>query len=176
MFTLPVQRWQLVMAMVISSVAWSVAGVLVGVLSIFMVAVDKTFITEFSQMMGNVDFSAIGVGPWSLVLYILGFIIMALLGLSSRYIIIYLSMSLGHMSNKNKLVMSFGWYFVVNFAWQMLTTVVGAVGANIGAFDNMIETQSLGTALMIGIAYMLLVNGLSFFGTTFVLQHKLNLE
>ncbi|MEG2929906.1 MAG: hypothetical protein RR846_10225, partial [Oscillospiraceae bacterium] len=38
MFTLPVQRWQLVMAKVISSVVWSIAGVLVGVLSIFVVA------------------------------------------------------------------------------------------------------------------------------------------
>ncbi len=96
---------------------------------------------------------------------------------------IYIAMALGHLSNKHRVAMSFVWFIVIQTALSFLTGLLGIVLGNIPAFTLFI-TNFFIISPIVGMHGMLwfsilvcLVETLIFyFGTTWVLKNKLNLE
>ena len=96
---------------------------------------------------------------------------------------IYIAMALGHLSNKHRVAMSFVWFIVIQTALSFLTGLLGIVLGNIPAFTLFITnffiiSPIIGTHGMLWFSILVcLVETLIFyFGTTWVLKNKLNLE
>lgn len=148
-------------------------------LSIFILFINKEFLSYIPQIL-NVFVEMIHeAGLINVILCMIYCIIIGFLGICATYSPIFLAMSLGHMSSKNKILASFGFYFGINFAFQSMMTILAYVASATHIFEiiyNRPEVQLMHIAFLTIIAFLLIYNAICFFGTTDVLEKKLNLE
>ena len=109
--------------------------------------------------------------------------LLGIVGTASMVTDIYIAMALGHLSNKHRVAMSFVWFIVIQTALSFLTGLLGIVLGNIPAFSLFIGNFFLispivGThrVLWFSILVGLVETLIFYFGTTWVLKNKLNLE
>lgn len=152
---------------------------IVGILSVFIlgsVGINwGAFFRDLGQLFANWDLDMTFI---CIELFLLGIVSTA-----SMVTDIYIAMALGHLSNKHRVAMSFVWFIVIQTALSFLTGLIGIVLGNIPAFTLFITnffiiSPIVGTHGMLWFSILVcLVETLIFyFGTTWVLKNKLNLE
>lgn len=179
MFTLPVPTWQLTLSKLLGATIMTILSGIVGILSVFILGSAGinwgAFFRDLGQLFANWDLDMTFI---CIELFLLGIV-----GTASMVTDIYIAMALGHLSNKHRVAMSFVWFIVIQTALSFLTGLLGIVLGNIPAFTLFI-TNFFIISPIVGMHGMLwfsilvcLVETLIFyFGTTWVLKNKLNLE
>ena len=176
MMTLPVSRFELVFSKLIAAVVWTVIGGLVGLMSLFILMP-----TNDIKIMGELFIDIFRYGGMNGVMFVIYMIIIGILGVAAVYTPIYTALSLGHMSNKNKMLSSFGWYFVNSIAVNVLMggfaevmNMLDIYGI-LGSID--ITGKMVSHVIFLGIITSLLIyNAAHLLITNYVLKNKLNLE
>lgn len=181
MFTLPVPTWQLTLSKLVGATIMTILSGIVGILSVIIlgsVGLNLTwgaFLRGLGQLLANWDLDMTFI---CIELFLLGVV-----GTASMVTDIYIAMALGHLSNKHRVAMSFVWFIVIQTALSFLTGLIGIVLGNIPAFtlfvtNFFIISPIIGTHSMLWFSILVcLVETLIFyFGTTWVLKNKLNLE
>ena len=175
MMTLPVERMDLILSKLIAAVAWTIIGGLVGLAALFI-----TMPTSDLQFAGQMFIDIFRYGGFNGVMFLVYATVIGILGVAAVYTPIYTALSLGHISHKNKMLASFGWYFVNSVVLNILTSGLVMTIEKVQLWD-MLRIDISGTVvshlIFIGIiACLLIYNMAHIMITDYVLKNKLNLE
>lgn len=184
MFTLPVTVAQHIWSKVIVAVAVCLLSGIIAVLSISILGADTNLIFAIGMVLHQVG-TTIAADPNALG-YLFESILLLLLSLASGVLYLYLCMALGHLAKKHRVLMSVVWYFVLTTAAQFLLTFVlfgvanGPIETVMTALANALNgmpQQVLLHGVLLGFCVATAIPGaICYFGTHYILRHKLNLE
>ena len=178
MNTLPVRPWQLVTSKLICAVVVTLVSCVVAMLSVFLM-IPLSFEDLF-----NINFQALwqqlmDVFP-NIVLLLVELGLMALTGLTASITQLYFSMSVGHLFGKNRIAGSIVTYvgigMAINVLFTLATYVLGALGIQNWMDWNVNYTTAAHLVLWVLILADAVLTAVFFFGTTYILKNKLNLE
>lgn len=181
MFTLPVSVSKLIWSKLIVIVVWSILSVLIGILSFFIVflqAVDFTLImSEFGELLKQLHINHFMLSAVETVVLILA------VGIS-EVLSIYLSMAIGQLSNKHKVLSAVGAYIGISILVNnvVMAVVISAGNSPLGdtlfrtLFSGLNEVQTVNVGLMIIILFFVIQAVVYFLITKHLLTKKLNLE
>ena len=178
MHTLPVKPWQLIGAKLLCAVVTTFLSVVVAVLSILLIVPwDQADLQALFQGLGYI-FSHWNVQATHGIIGLLEFCLMMMTSFAVGYLQLYLSMSIGHLFNKNRVAMSVIAFIAINAVLSAVSNVLLSP-----SFDtlsriirNMSGTASFHSAMWSTMAGELVLCAVFFAGTEFILRKKLNLE
>ncbi len=175
MMTLPVERIDLILSKLIAAVAWTIIGGLVGLASLFILMP-----TNDIKIVGELFIDIFRYGGMNGVMFVIYMVIIGILGIAAVYTPIYTALSLGHISNKNKMLASFGWYFVNGIIFNILSSGLVMTIEKVQSWDLLridISGKMVSHLIFIGfIVCLLIYNAAHIMITDYVLKNKLNLE
>lgn len=179
MNTLPVPTWKLVLSKVLGAAFWSIVSIFVIVTAIIMSSfiagennVSQVWegLKRITEIFGNVDIKVI--------VYMLGMFI----SVFNFYLTMYFAFSFGSAFNKNKVLIAF--LFLILYK-MILPVIFGNMFEELFIFVN----QEFSILFAGGLGYLGVSNGVYvflifkivefivfFFGTSYILKNKLNLE
>lgn len=170
MFTLPVNTANLILSKLITAVCWFVVGTLAGIISAFALSIQAlSFVGgDFFQAIG--DFFQV-ITAYN-ILIMIQVLLTVLLGYAIFVLVIYTSLAVGQLpfAGKHRKGASLLAFFGIYIIYMIVTTIFG------NAFNSLIF--SLGdTALnFVFLGIELVIAGIMFFATYFMLDKHLNLE
>lgn len=181
MFTLPVKPGKLIVSKMLTSFLWMAASVAVTLLTVFLLAVDQNTFANMGSF-----FSALGAmfqdaeGQQMAVLVVEG-ILLFIGGVFTSILVIYASISLGHLLRSHRVLGAFGAYLVLTVVMQIIITLVTAIpvvqsipdgfpssGDMLGWTIGIIMPMYLFMEILFGVGF--------FFLTKYVFARRLNLE
>lgn len=122
MHTLPVKEWQLITSKGLCALIIVVISILVGILSMTLsvaaVGAWKDIVDGFKDLL-----YVIGQEPSSIIV-IIEMIILALAGIMANIYHIYVSLAIGQLVNKYRILLSIGAYIGINFIFSMVGGVL----------------------------------------------------
>ena len=184
MFTLPVKPWQLITSKGITAFVISILSGIVSCISIFILMLGslpyplKTMAQFFSLENLSMFFTRLNevVPMWGI--YLFEFIILVIVSSLASLYQIYASMAIGHLSKKNRILMS----VVAYIAISMILSFVGGIFGVFSAFtmQNLIYINAgeafLHALLIFSIIISIIECVVFFVITERILSKKLNLE
>ncbi|MCI8880766.1 MAG: hypothetical protein HFH27_03910 [Clostridiaceae bacterium] len=180
MFTLPCKPWQLIAAKGITAACMTIAASCVGFLSILLMALNLSdwgnFFKGFAKIPWHELFEAHALWP----LYIVEFAILCIMALFATVGHIYVSISVGHLSNKHRVACAILAYIGINIAWSTLMVTLANI-LDMWSWDFR-WLDSIGTPAEIHIVMFVMIlsqlapTAVYFFSTNWILSNKLNLE
>lgn len=187
-FTLPVTNDQHILV----KAATAVAVIVLNFFAIFIsicVATAGEFTIELFYAIGYIAVKATENVGWQLWLYILELVVWLLVSLFGQVFLFYSCISLGQLSNKNRIAMAIGVYFIYYFITQVFSTGFIVMMSVISYTDWFIKAMdSLGLfavdhpyvfvhlVFLISIVFSAVYGALFYFITRTVMKKKLNLE
>ena len=175
MFTLPVKSWQLVLSKFLCALITTIISVLVAALSICILApLNFSDIGAFFRVLASFD--------GQIAVLFLEVLILSLAALSYMYLEFYLSMAIGHLFNKHRVLISVVAFLAIGVVMNIITTLVGVTAIEVGTefFMDLVmgagEWAAWHTAVWSLIAYTVIPAAVFFFITNYILKHRLNLE
>lgn len=181
MFTLPVSVSKLIWSKLLVILVWIILSGIVGMLAFCIIFLNITdFALAFSQMI-SVFIEAGKQGLWPALIE---FIILMASIVISFILSIYLSMAVGQLSDKHKILCSIGAYIGLNIVINNIIMAVfvgvanGPVGEMIyrGIFENLSEMESFNIVMIGFIVLYVILCVVYFILTKTILTKKLNLE
>lgn len=186
MFTLPVKTYQHIGSKLIISLFWFFLSIIMVAISIAILLLGTGYLSDFWIELTQVFNEGYRLLGNKLIFSIIIAVILVFIGQISSTLMFYVSIAIGHMSNKYRILGSIVAYFVINFLMQFLsTTFMFIYGMNTNNFVTLDDSQATFALDMITfindtfIFSLILASifGLIFFFTTnFILAKKLNLE
>lgn len=171
MFTLPVSGSQLITSKLITTIVWTIASSIVAILSFIILIVDKITILEFQRALAEL-IVLINQGLTSeQIAMVVEIPFIVLMGYIGFILTIYLSLAAAQLPkfNKHRGAMSFVAFFIISTAIQWITVICAEI------FHPIFEGQQLLAVTVILVANVIL-DGVLFLGTNFILKKHLNLE
>ncbi len=173
MFTLPVRPWQHIVSKLITAITWTIASGLVTVGSIMI----------FTANSGLWPALSVGINDINDTFGITAFFVYSgavLVAMASRILMIYTAIALGQLSSRHRILASFAWFAVLDFASKALALAIFLPYAQaylekiIDAVSDVMSINLMAVwfvilpALVLGILYFILTN--------YILERRLNLE
>lgn len=165
MNTLPVPTWMNILSKLGASIIWIIVSGIVSVLSIIIMAFSKGMFTDlfanFAEFTGYV--------PQEYYRFALEIILYAFVSMISSILILYLSISIGHLFNKRRILASFGAFIVLSMIINTIKGIIQAITfiANESSFMSAIHVL-LVCEILFGIVFFIACN--------YIIKNKLNLE
>lgn len=167
MHTLPVHTWLLVLSKLICALAVTVLNAAVSVLAMFLLApIDWTGL--FDLVMWKRLVQGLAEQPGA-VLYLVEFCLMVAAGLTLMITMVYLSMALGHLFHRRRVLMSVAAFFVLDIAGNVILSLWDELGLPF--------LEPGGHLAMWAVTGLMLLPALGMFlATSYLLKRHLNLE
>lgn len=172
MFTLPVPTWQLTLSKLLGAVITTILSGIVGMLSILILGSLNInwglFFRDFADIFPH----------WTLdaTLFVIELIVLMLVGVAAMILEIYVAMALGHLANKHRIAMSFVWFVVLQTVLSFLTGLAAMALSYWPFFPVFYANLSAHGMMWMMILPCLIEAAVFYFGTTWILKNKLNLE
>ncbi|HKL79034.1 MAG TPA: hypothetical protein VJ888_01215 [Mobilitalea sp.] len=176
MFTLPVKTKHLVSSKLLVSILWTILSIIAVIVSLLIVFATPERMHEFWQELSLVwEELRLQFGSNTLLLTI-EFAILMLVGISNTFLLIYLSIAVGHIFNSHKVLASFLSYIGISTLVQMTTTLILMTIAYFieKSFQNLHDIPQIIFPTMIVV--FLALNILYYFAVNQVFRRNLNLE
>lgn len=184
MFTLPVKPWQLITSKGITAFVMCILSCIVSCISIFIMMIGALpqpfkFLAQFFSLENlSMFFTRLNevVPMWGI--YLFEFIILVIVSSLASLYQIYASMAIGHLSKKNRILMSVVAYIVIS----MILSFIGGIFGVFSAFtmQNLIYINAgevfLHALLIFSIIISIIEFVVFFVITERILSKKLNLE
>lgn len=185
-FTLPVTVHSHISSKMIVSLMWSVASLIVSVLSAMILVNDPTAwekMREFMHQVGLMFVNKYGFWCGLIIIEIIAFMIV---GTLSCILQLYASVTVGNFSSKHKLLAGFGAFIGFSVVEQILTSFLFSIGSNLlsdsaihtfwNGIDDLGKLQSVAGIIGASLAYEAVFGLAFYFLTNWLLSDKLNLE
>ncbi len=172
MHTLPVRSWQLVLSKLICALVTTVVNGVVGIAALFLM-VPLEWNDVFDLELWQRIMWGIQKNP-DAVLYFAEFCLLLLTVFAVAFTWLYLSMAIGHLFHKRRIVMSVAAFFVIDIVGDLVFRVLHQLGAL--GFLNHVTSWSGHSSLWTGALIMMVLAAVMFLATSWILSHRLNLE
>jgi hypothetical protein len=167
MFTLPVTTAKLIVSKIVTTIIWSIASAIVASVSFIILMVDEKFIQSFDLIARITNFiKCMQEGDLIILIEVLLIMLMSYIGF---ILIIYLSLATAQLPrfNKHRGAVSFVAFFVISTVIQWVGVI--AVKVINPPYDEL-------TTVTMALIASVLLNGILFYGTNYILKRHLNLE
>lgn len=171
MHTLPVHPWQLVLSKLLCALVVTVVNTVVAVLALFLMMPLKwsdLFDVDFWKMIVQ----GLMEQPDS-ILYLVEFLVMILVFFAMVFTSVYLSMAIGHLFHRHRVLMSVVAYMGLDIVGSLILNVLDRLSLYPMNWALNLDGH---LSLWAGIALLLIPTVLMFLGTSYILKNKLNLE
>ncbi|MFY9173774.1 MAG: hypothetical protein WAO24_00285 [Peptococcia bacterium] len=180
MFTLAVKPWKHIVSKLLISMLWIVCSIAIAISSIIIItyypgvfaevgADLSLLVTQIHQFLGASSYS-----------FYVGIIANVILSLAFGILLIYVSIAIGHLSDRHKALASFGAFIVLNTLTQILFGIIGGLFAfsnfPVASGDASDVVNIFNSVFAIGLAFNGILSAAFFFITNYILTKKLNLE
>lgn len=179
MNTLPVTTITNITSKLSIATFWNIVSGLVAVLSIIIMAFKpdafSEFIYEFSRILSE-GYAEFGIEMYLIILEI---IIAIIIQLVKSVIMIYASISIGHLFSKHRILSSFGAFIALNLITTAISSAIGIAFSlsNLpNLFDNIESSWPIHLVLILATLFNLIFFAAYFIITNYILKNKLNLE
>ncbi len=181
MFTLPVSTSKLIWSKLIVIMVWTILSIIAAVLAFAIVFLDSY---SLGQIIADFIANARMLLKYHLIVSALEIMITLIVGTASSILSIYLSMAIGQLANKHKVLCSVGAYIGISIIINNIILAIIAETANtvIGRsiygtlFINLDEIQAGNVFVLMVIAFLIIQAAVYFLITKHILTKKLNLE
>lgn len=190
--TLPVKEWQHIVTKTLVFTVWTVVSSVVAFMSVMLFGVGRP---EFRNVLNHIGdmFSGLSDYPRVIAAIIMG-IVLLIVQVAVNLLGFYAAFSLGQIFGKHRILGAVIFYFVLNYAMQLLMSVFMLLSEGImNKFDNMSVEISGATGNMLlaqinsqtgvimaffGLCFVMefIIAAVYFVITNFMLSKKLNLE
>jgi hypothetical protein len=167
MFTLPVTTTKLITSKIVTTIIWSIASAVVASVSFVILMVDGDFIRNF-DLIAEITKHITNMQGSDLIIFI-EVLLTLLMSYIGFILIIYLSLATAQLPrfNKHRGAVSFVTFFVISTVIQWIGVII--VNVMNPPYDDLTMATM---ALIAGI----ILNGILFYGTNYILKKHLNLE
>lgn len=173
MNTLPVPTWMNISSKLGAAIIWSIVSGFVAFLSIMIMAfspdIFRYFFTDFANDLALIS-SEMSIGI-EITLMIVQIIIIMIVSMISGTLMLYLSIAIGHIFNKRKILASFGAFIGIN---MIVNTIMGVMQLNIFLPNDF--SMGINSFIWVGILIESLLAVVFFIGCNYIMKNKLNLE
>lgn len=186
MFTLPVKIHQHITSKLIISLFWSFLSVIMFIISISILLTGTGFLSEFWVELTKVINEGYRIVGNKLTLSIFLFIVLIPIGQITSILMFYVSISIGHLSNKYKILGSIVAYFIINFIIQFISTAFMFIyGLNNNNFETLNDSSAsfaidmvtfMNDTFIFSLVFTIIFGSIFFLATNYILTKKLNLE
>lgn len=167
MFTLPVSQRKLILSKAVSALIISLGSILTAAICIFIIAESVFSLKQSVDMMFMMRMFFDSMQEVDAINIVLAVLLAILLSASSTYHV-YAAMAIGHMSNKNRFLCSFGAYIGISI---VLNVVIAPLR------DHFItDTSSAQMDMIVSLVIMAIEVFIFHIITELILTYKLNLE
>ena len=187
MHTLPVTKAQLVWSKALVAIIWHLITVFILSLSVLSLVyagiVGSGETIDFAQISSELGLGYIST--WSYVALITVYVFSIVVGSFMSVFMGYLSVSIGQLFQKQKVIAAIGVYFGFNFLIQIISNIISAIlnysmgnGTLYGQNFNSAEDFFGYTFMIMGIMDLaiLVLAGAFYFFTIYIMKNKLNLD
>lgn len=179
MFTLPTAPWMHITSKLLVSMMWMVASAIIAFISILINLIGEFELSDFFEFWTHAFKALNETFGSSTPLIIIELLLIAFLNLASGILIIYASISIGHLFNKHRVLTAFGAFLVLNTISQIIHLCLAFPAftkfIKYDAFRNNAVTFTHTTLL-----YTLIISALfasAYFAiSNIILRKRLNLE
>lgn len=180
MFTLPVSVSKLIWSKLIVILVWMILSAVMAVLACCILVMRLSDIASFFTVLGQLFVEITEMGYWGIAIE---FVVCVLSMMVSMILSIYLSMAIGQLSDKHKLLCSVGAYIglnivVNNILFAVLVEVAASplgYGLASGVLATLTKVQALGVTFAGLIILYVAMSAVYFILTRYILTKKLNL-
>lgn len=180
MFTLPVSVAKLIWSKLIVILVWMILSAVMAVLACCILVMRLSDIASFFTVLGQLFVEITEMGYWGIAIEFVVFILTAVV---STILSIYLSMAIGQLSDKHKLLCSVGAYIGLNIVVNniLLAALAGVAaspfgyGLASGVLATLTQVQALGVTFAGFIVLYVAMSAVYFILTRYILTKKLNL-
>ena len=183
MNTLPVSIHSNIVSKIITSIAWCCLSAVIAAISILIIASNNISFSNFISDIFNLLGSAFNAYGFNVPLILLEFVLSGISQIALNIILIYTSISLGHMLPKIKILGSFAAYLAISTAMTIIMTTAASICFRLTSFNLIFErllsnspiicTHIFGTGFfLINMAWFVIL----YITTHYILKNKLNLE
>lgn len=190
MFTLPVRTSQHIIVKLLISVMWSFLSALVSFISIMIIVPDNKGFNEVLPAIGDAFKRLHETYGATAFLYEFEFLVALILGSFASILMVYASIAVGHLSNRHKLLVSFGVFVGLSTVSQILFAVMAYIWGNSmlvqGRQIEFVEFEAVGVTneMIMGMhsimLFVILFTGILaagfYYVTNTILKNRLNLE
>ncbi|KUO49551.1 MAG: hypothetical protein APF76_03325 [Desulfitibacter sp. BRH_c19] len=184
MHTLPVKPWKHIASKLLISMLWIVTSGITALISILIIALEKGDITTLTGQLTTFYYQVIEQLGISTYILTFEFIIAILIGLAAVILIVYASISIGHLFCKHKILASFGAFIALSTLSQILLTIISLAPGTDYLFNNQHVSSNdfvgMHGLIQIAIAYGIIIEVIlcaAYYAiTNFILSKRLNLE
>lgn len=176
MFTLPTKSHQLITSKLLITVLWTILSIAVILISLFIVFATPDSIPSIIEGIRQTMLSINRDFGGNSVLFIIEVVIMCLLSLVANILLIYVSIALGQLFSKHKIIGSFAAYMaiytVIQFLMLMLFGTLGVYTSNKPNIALLFPKVFFPLVIV-----MLIIMGVGcYIGTNYIFKRKLNLD
>lgn len=136
MFTLPVSAAEHILSKFLSSLIWMLSTLIIIIFSVFILLPDYSWLGQISEIWALLKQQAESQLGFNLTLFVILVLLLALVSLISFIMQVYVSISIGQLSNNHKLLISFGVFLCLYLIHQVLMTV-GIIVVGYGMYDTL---------------------------------------
>ena len=122
-FTLPVTVDQHILVKMVTGVAIIAADIIFIILGVCVATAGELTVELFKAGFWIIGRSAEEIG-WQFWLYVIEFLVTIVEAVAIEILLFYSCIAIGQLSNKNRIILAIGAYFIYYFATQVLSTVL----------------------------------------------------
>lgn len=172
MNTLPVPTWMNISSKLGVSVIWSIVSGIVAVLSVIIMAYSqdmfKDLFDNFAKITSYIPQEYYGFGL-EIILYVF-------VSMIASTLMLYLSISIGHLFNKRRILASFGSFIVLNMIINTVQAIIQAITFVANESSIMANETNFMGAIHVLLVWEILLAVVFFIGCNYIIKNKLNLE
>ena len=174
MNTLPVPTWMNISSKLTVSIIWSIVSGIIAILSIIIMAFSKGMFREIFAGINNLKIYL----PTIQYGFVLELILYGFISMISSTLILYLSISIGHLFNKRRILASFGAFIVLNMIISAITSVIqknnvtSIIQRSVYVANNSEIIPNIHGLLIFDILLVIVF----FIACNYIIKNKLNLE
>lgn len=176
MFTLPTKTHQLITSKLLITLFWSLLSIIAVLFSLFIVFANSVTIPDAINAAKEAIAALNGQFGVSWILVFTEMLIASLLGLVANILLIYVSIAIGQLFSKHKIIGSFGAYMLIYLAVQLLITII-FIPFGIFISNNPTTVPPI-PQVILPVTIVILAAGcvVFYFATNYIFKRKLNLD
>jgi hypothetical protein len=176
MFTLPVKTHHIITSKLLTTLFWILVSIIVALISLVIpFGTPETFLTVTQHLKEAIQAANTELGG-NFALLAFEFIIIMLLGMIGNILIIYVSIAIGQLFSKYRIIASFGAYMVIYTVLQFLMIIPLAVfGVMFRGWTP--QVSDIPQVIFTAVIVILSIGCAGFYyATHYIFKRKLNLE
>lgn len=176
MFTLPTKTHQLITSKLLITIFWTILSIILILLSLFIVFATHDNFSNVINIVKEAFTELNGQFSISWTLFFAEFIFMCLLSLVTNILLIYVSIAIGQLYSKHKIIGSFAAYMIIYMIIEFLMVVI-FIPFGIFASKNPVEPSTLPKVIFPIVMVILMIGSTLFYSiTNYIFKRKLNLD